>query len=88
MDERRAYKEEVEGPAKEAKEAAKAALENVDEEKKAAEKEKSKAAAELELGRIDKDSNGEISPDEVRWEMYFNPVINIWDLSIKLHCSG
>ena len=65
LEERKAYKEQVEGPAKEAKEAAKAEQEKREAEKKEAEKEKTKAAAELELGRIDKDTDGVISPDEV-----------------------
>ncbi|KAL5256381.1 hypothetical protein ACHWQZ_G011566 [Mnemiopsis leidyi] len=65
LDERKAYKEQVEGPAKEAKEAAKVEQEKIEAEKKAAEKEKTKAAAELELGRIDKDTDGVISPDEL-----------------------
>ncbi|XP_063674106.1 glucosidase 2 subunit beta-like isoform X1 [Bolinopsis microptera] len=65
LEERQAYKEQVEGPAKEAKETAKAALEKVEAEKREAGKEKNRAAAELELGRIDKDNNGEISADEL-----------------------
>jgi len=65
LEERSSYKEQVEGPAKEAKEAAKAVLEKVEAEKQDAQKETNRAAAEEELGRIDKDNNGEISPDEL-----------------------
>jgi hypothetical protein len=78
LDERSAYKEQVEGPAKEAKEAAKAALEKEEAERQSAEREKSRAAAEMELGRIDKDTNGEISADEVYHHLntsYFNTTL-------------